>query len=81
MNKVNNDSTVIISTRGREIIKEIKKVRETFLQVSECELEIGEAAWSELERFFLEEMRPLESELTEEIFDANNFETEDAQSA
>jgi len=76
MNNINNDSTVLISKRGMEILRELKKVRDDFEEVSKCEAEVSEAAYSELENFFLEQMRPLESELAEEIFDANNFRTE-----
>ena len=76
MNNINNDSTVLISKRGMEILRELKKVRDDFQEVSKCEAEVSEAAYSELENFFLEEMRPLEAELAEEIIDANNFRTE-----
>ena len=76
MNNINNDSTVLISKRGMEILRELKKVRDDFEEISKCEAEVSEAAYSELENFFLEQMRPLEAELTEEIFDANNFRTE-----
>ena len=43
---------------------------------SDAEAWMEKEAWAHLQDFFLEEMQPLESELTEEIFDANNFETE-----
>ena len=76
MTKETNDSTVIISQRGLEIINKLKRIREDFEETSDAEAWMEKEAWAHLQDFFLEEMQPLESELTEEIFDANNFETE-----
>ena len=76
MTKETNDSTVIISQRGMEIINKLKRIREDFEETSDAEAWMEKEAWAHLQGFFLEEMQPLESELTEEIFDANNFETE-----
>ena len=76
MTKETNDSTVIISQRGMEIINKLKRIREDFEETSDAEAWMEKEAWAHLQEFFLGEMQPLESELTEEIFDANNFETE-----
>tara|TARA_R110000772_G_scaffold116567_2_gene221727 strand:+ start:1480 stop:1725 length:246 start_codon:yes stop_codon:yes gene_type:complete len=76
MTKETNDSTAIISERGMEIINKLKRIREDFEETSDAEAWMEKEAWAHLQDFFLEEMQPLESELTEEIFDANNFETE-----
>lgn len=76
MTKETNDSTLIISQRGMEIINKLKRIREDFEETSDAEAWMEKEAWAHLQGFFLEEMQPLESELTEEIFDANNFETE-----
>lgn len=76
MNNNNNDSTVTISERGMEIINKLKRMREDFAETSDAEAWMEIKAWAHLQEFFLGEMQPLESELTEEIFYANNFETE-----
>jgi len=76
MNNNNNDSTVIISQRGMEIINKLKRIRDDFEETSDAEAWMEKEAWAYLQGFFIEQMQPLESELTEEIFDANNFETE-----
>lgn len=76
MTKETNDSTLIISQRGMEIINKLKRIREDFEETSDAEAWMEKEAWAHLQEFFLGEMQPLESELTEEIFDANNFETE-----
>lgn len=75
MTKETNDSTLIISQRGMEIINKLKRIREDFEETSDAEAWMEKEAWAHLQEFFLGEMQPLESELTEEIFDANNFET------
>lgn len=76
MTKETNDSTAIISERAMEIINKLKRIREDFEETSDAEAWMEKEAWAHLQEFFLGEMQPLESELTEEIFDANNFETE-----
>ena len=79
MTKETNDSTLIISQRGMEIINKLKRIREDFEEPSDAEAWMEKEAWAHLQEFFLGEMQPLESELTEEIFDANNFETEQVE--
>ena len=75
MTKETNDSTLIISQRGMEIINKLKRIREDFEETSDAEAWMEKEAWAHLQEFFLGEMQPLESELTEAIFDAKNFET------
>ena len=68
-------TTINMTKRGKSLIKELTELRRIFNEMSKAEHSISPKSFSDVQDDFIKSMRSLESEIVEEIYNGNDFES------